>query len=388
MDLFVEHLSLFIVFATAFQAAIFMVLFFGSRKGSPEIILGYYELAYLFTYSFIFIFLLEEYRIFIPSYYLLIPCYALFPVLFFLFIRKISRRKLLKRDFFHFAFPLLLFLVNLTLLTNLNYREKYAIIVENNLIHEADISQKVFYRLHLFTYPLLIKIQVFVYIILSWFEILSLNRKIKQEYSYLKGINLRWATRFLVIFTIMFILSLIIYNEDYYFTFILLVNLIIGFAGVHYRYVHYELKNQLNQPGQTEGKLCGKYAYSLISEEEKDRIYESLQEYIEVGKKYVNPDLRLSDIAKDIHTNRQYLSQVINERSGENFYHFINKFRIREFIDQLENDASRNISIEGMACNAGFKSKTSFYSTFKRVKGCTPKTFMKKKRKNYFNREQ
>jgi YesN/AraC family two-component response regulator len=63
------------------------------------------------------------------------------------------------------------------------------------------------------------------------------------------------------------------------------------------------------------------------------------------------------------------LSHIINTESEKNFNDFLNEFRIDHFKKLLEND---QFSIEGMAYESGFKSKTSFYRAFKKSTGQTP----------------
>ncbi|MFW5821500.1 MAG: helix-turn-helix domain-containing protein [Bacteroidota bacterium] len=202
--------------------------------------------------------------------------------------------------------------------------------------------------------------------------------KIKDEYSSLNKVNLKWAIEFLSVFTVLFIISLFVYNEIYYFSFILAVNLFIGIEGIHYRSVHAELRSNLDsRPKEINPKELVSRSAGL-PDHEKERLFSRLMEHMQQHKRFLDPDLRLSDIADELKTNRQYLSQVINHKTSESFYHFVNKYRVDEFIIRLQSEEYRNMSIEGIANNVGFNSKSAFYSAFRKEKGCTPKSFMKK----------
>jgi AraC-like DNA-binding protein len=66
------------------------------------------------------------------------------------------------------------------------------------------------------------------------------------------------------------------------------------------------------------------------------------------------------------------LSSVLNSRIKRNFFDFVNYYRIEEFKWVSKQAASKNITIMGMAWDAGFNSKATFNRVFKKVTGLTP----------------
>lgn len=377
MDFLLEHINILLVFAITIQALLFAILLFRSRKRHPEKILGYYELVYFLTYSSALLYLTGDYTLFLVAYYFVIPFLATFPVLFFLFIKKLVRGYLQRNDILHFVFPAALLLTNLIILPFLGPSEKYAVIFERSVIDEDHALQKAFLLVNGILYPTLLRLQPFVYIILCLKEIIFLRKKIQEEFSYSKGINLRWAVEFLVIFTLLFVMSILVKNETFSYSFVLLVNLIIGIESIQFRNRIFELAVLWEKPDETEPLNDRKYIGSALTEEDKKPLYDRIQEYFITGKKYLDPDLRLTDVANALGTNRQYISQVINELSGNNFYHFVNYFRVKEFMEQYQSEQFKNKTIEGISSMVGFKSKSSFFNEFKRINGCTPKEFMK-----------
>ena len=79
-----------------------------------------------------------------------------------------------------------------------------------------------------------------------------------------------------------------------------------------------------------------------------------------------------------LNTNRQYLSQIINEVFGVNFYQLINQYRIDEVKSRFFKKDHQKLSIMGVAENVGFHSKSTFYTHFKKNTGLTPSEFLKK----------
>jgi AraC-like DNA-binding protein len=55
----------------------------------------------------------------------------------------------------------------------------------------------------------------------------------------------------------------------------------------------------------------------------------------------------------------------------------MNKYRAEEFVECLKDEKFKNYSIMGIANEVGFKSKSSFNTTFKKIYGVTPSEFKK-----------
>jgi len=73
--------------------------------------------------------------------------------------------------------------------------------------------------------------------------------------------------------------------------------------------------------------------------------------------------------------NSKYLSQSINEAYSRNFFLYVNELRVEKAKSYLRTEAHANFSIEGIARQVGFQSKSSFYIAFKRITGLTPSAF-------------
>ena len=92
---------------------------------------------------------------------------------------------------------------------------------------------------------------------------------------------------------------------------------------------------------------------------------------------YLEVDLSLAQLAKQLDMHPNTLSQLINSYSGGNFFEFVNGYRIEEIKREL---ASSQEHIMIIAYNNGFKSKSSFNDVFKRKTGMTPSQYRKKMR--------
>lgn len=95
-------------------------------------------------------------------------------------------------------------------------------------------------------------------------------------------------------------------------------------------------------------------------------------------KVYLDPELSLSTLARQIGTNEAVLSAVINEEFHQNFRNFINTQRVEEVKQRLLGGEYTHLSILGIAFESGFNSEASFYRVFKAITGQSPKDFLPK----------
>jgi len=131
---------------------------------------------------------------------------------------------------------------------------------------------------------------------------------------------------------------------------------------------------------QTDPRL--KYSGSGLSETRKEQLIEELNKIIASAEVFGNPTLDIDELASLLQTNSSWLSQIINEHFGMNFFNFVNKIRIEESKRLLADPANDKYTIEAIAGNCGFNSRSSFHSAFRKFEMTTPAEFRKKIRNN------
>jgi AraC-like DNA-binding protein len=140
-------------------------------------------------------------------------------------------------------------------------------------------------------------------------------------------------------------------------------------------FINRVLVKALNQPEIFAGiefkEANEKYVGSGLNEGEIGNYYSQLLSILENEKLYLNPELVLQDLADRMHTSSKILSQVINQRSGLNFFDFINSYRCEE-VKSIMADADPKVTILEIMYQAGFNSKSSFNKEFKKLNGVTP----------------
>ena len=119
------------------------------------------------------------------------------------------------------------------------------------------------------------------------------------------------------------------------------------------------------------------YTASIIDNDNHKELRHKLKIYLKKEKPYLQSDLSAKELASQLETNTHYLSEVINREFGTNFTGFINEYRVKEACKLLADEDKQNLTIESIAHEAGFNSKSAFNNAFKSVTGLTPSYYRK-----------
>ncbi|KAA1247676.1 AraC family transcriptional regulator [Aquimarina sp. RZ0] len=119
-----------------------------------------------------------------------------------------------------------------------------------------------------------------------------------------------------------------------------------------------------------------------INETTASKIITELYALMDVAEVYKNPLLSRLDLATQLGTSEGYLSQIINQELNKSLIQFVNEYRIEAAKNLLCNPVFNKYSVEAIGMEAGFKSKSAFYSTFKTSFGISPGAFRKLQKKS------
>ncbi|KPK87886.1 MAG: hypothetical protein AMS27_01010 [Bacteroides sp. SM23_62_1] len=118
-----------------------------------------------------------------------------------------------------------------------------------------------------------------------------------------------------------------------------------------------------------------KYARSSLSEEDKAEILMKLKDCMENERYYKSNIASQSQISKKLLIPVHHISQVINEKLNQSFFEFIATYRIKEAEKLLLNPDYNHLTVEEIAEEVGYISKSAFNKTFKRITGKTPSEY-------------
>ncbi len=123
-----------------------------------------------------------------------------------------------------------------------------------------------------------------------------------------------------------------------------------------------------------------KYALSALTGPERESHLAGLRRWMETQKPYLNPDLTIEELSSQLAVPVKVLSQVINESLGQNFFDFVNTYRVEEAKQLLTHARDPKITVLEVMYQAGFNSKSSFNTAFKKIALTTPSEYKKQVR--------
>jgi len=306
--------------------------------------------------------------------------YQLFgPLLYYYFHSIVSEpRKFKWFDLAHFI-PFLLGLIIFFPFFRLSSVDKLAIMrgEKEQVIHYANYL----FILYLYT------IQNIVYVVLSFRMVKKYERKLKTDSSSTQVVQIEWLNSLILILIVFLLIDFVIGstmmlfsidNNNYYYASVLIISAFIYFIGYKMILQPKQFFTFISDSHQEE-VVIEKYKNSIASEEEVDKIKTQLEDLMLSTKPYLNDELRLADLAKELNISTHLLSQVINQSYQKNFYQFINEYRMKEVLQQLRSEQSQVQTISSIAFDAGFSSQASFYRVFKQSTGMTPSKYLKTK---------
>ena len=130
--------------------------------------------------------------------------------------------------------------------------------------------------------------------------------------------------------------------------------------------------------GDNQSDADVKYKGSHLSDEDKQQLLARIQEVMDTNQEIFTPDFTLERLATLLGSRYKYVSQVINEHYQQNFNNFLNSYRIKEACKRMGDiENYGNYTIEAISESVGFKSRSTFVSSFKRITGLTPSQYQR-----------
>lgn len=285
--------------------------------------------------------------------------FFLFGPLFYFYVRALTKNLKFKiNDLLHF----LPFIVSTTFFLIL-----YRIQIKPYSFHADDIL------------PWLMMLQMASYLFYVVFMLWEYSSLIHQSYSSIEKINLNWLQFLtigqLIIWPIAFFVELYLATSEAWNFIWILISLFMYIMGYKtFRQPEIILGTEISGILNSSANIK-KYKKSTLSSENADKYYKNLQDFVEKKKPYLENDLTLPDLASRLNISVHHLSQVLNERMQQNFFDYINSYRVEEAKRLLIDPARQNFTIAAIGFEAGFNSVTTFNSIFKKKTRMTPSQY-------------
>ena len=139
---------------------------------------------------------------------------------------------------------------------------------------------------------------------------------------------------------------------------------------------HFETKQE-NGSSREKIERYSKPIQQPLSEKQLEEIMNAIRKRLEVHRDFINPNFNMNMLSQVLNTNRSYLSRAISNNTGKRFEVFVNEYRVREVKQLLSETRNHMFTIDHLASQVGFSSRSVFYRAFKDETGMTPSAFIK-----------
>lgn len=323
----------------------------------------------LFIAGFYLLINMQWFEIAKPMIWLFVPATISISLFFYRF-NTIWMKHELKLERFIGLIPAIILLMAFVL-ELLNY-----IVVKNETIQQLRLSFTETTLRYLFT------IYAGLLIGLNFFKIQVAEKRNRQAYTEHHIVNLNWSRISLAFYFLFYVgmilselsgpmISELIFNVS-----ILMLTLYLGYYQIKVIARYLSSTNQMSEP------VNRNVISSSNSPQDADKfnaLFKKLDTIINEGKLYLKTNLTIHELGVRLDLNSKYLSQAINHQDGLNFNKYINQKRIAHSKLLLLDDNYNKYSLEGIAQESGFRSKSTFNTTFKVITGITPSEYRKNK---------
>lgn len=306
------------------------------------------------------------------------PCNFLFGPLFFLYVKRNMQPNFDRRDLLHFIiflFWLLYMIFYFTQSPEFKYNSYLYCKHPDWPYLEVDQSHSddplgIRARTNLWT-----GIHIGIYMLLS-FRLLAKEARrmgislVKPGQTPIRNIR-NISLHFIMILTIFVVVKLSFHSDvgDYFIsTYLSFMILTTAFKVMNNSSTYKQSASFLDFP-------LAKYKKSTLDEEKKDDLLIRIERSMSEEKFYLNHMASLGELSKLVRESKHHISQVINEKLGMNFFELLAKYRVEEAKKILLADTKKQITIETLADQVGYNSKSAFNNAFKKQTGQTPTQF-------------
>lgn len=361
--------------------AFFLALLIFTKKGrnQADTILGIWMLVigcHLFSYYTLESGLIYKYPIIIWFNF---PMPFLHGPLLFLYTLALTNptKVNLKKASLHFILPLFILIFSVPYLFY-SFNEQIKIIKNNG----AGLETQTYIS------GLILNISGIFYIFITYRLLNSHQKRILDQFSYQEKINLNWLKFLFYGMGILWIFIIIIENDKLIFTSSTVFVVFMGYFGIKQVGI---FTNQIEHEKDVEADSEDiiqtliietvsekkKYAKSGLNEDSAKDLHQRLSLIMATEKLYCEPILNLAELATHMNIHPNYLSQVINDLEGVNFYDYINTLRIEEFKRLVALPENKKYTFLALAYDCGFNSKSAFNRFFKKITDLSPSEYLK-----------
>ena len=185
--------------------------------------------------------------------------------------------------------------------------------------------------------------------------------------------NITWVRLFLLINILVILISLpvcfFINNER--------TSIIIGQTAMNTDFIFLFIMTALNIGTIDTEKMEAKKQSYQINEVQAVNYQNIVTDYMETFKPYLDENCSLHSVSEQTKISESQISKLLNSHGGVTFVDFINEYRVKESLIYLQDKSKQRKTIDTIAIDCGFGSRSSFYRAFAKVYNSSPAAYRK-----------
>lgn len=266
------------------------------------------------------------------------------------------------------------------------------VFIDERVMHGTDgflvVDRFVSFRI---VYGVTFFVSITAYSVATFVEIHRHQKRLKQLVSYSTGrITLQWLLGLSITFYAGYVIMFIFGGIDimvgfmpfdpYEISFIglTILTFLFGVFGFNQPVIFEEVVRYTeSEEPESDAEDPKKYQRSGLKKKDIKGYMEQVENHMENIKPYLDRELTIYNLSRQLDIPRHILSEIINEHMGKNFYNLVNDYRVEEVKMRLESPEYKHLTILAIAFDSGFNSKSSFNTIFKEKTGSTPSEYLK-----------
>lgn len=240
--------------------------------------------------------------------------------------------------------------------------------------------------------------QIIILITLAYLikQMREYRKNIKNNFSYVEPIDVGWLLHFGLIYFVVVALTMVIFLISNFELLPLNINMAFGivngslvlalfymnYQGIkhytiaqYYRQQEIEVADNTSKPAENVTQKATRA--TRVNQEQANTIYAQIVDLFEQKDLYLEPTIKLNEVADAVGQTPHVVSEVINTVGNQSFFDFVNGYRVIRLKALLKDPSKTKLTILALGLESGFNSKASINRIFKNVTGLTPLQYQK-----------
>ena len=229
----------------------------------------------------------------------------------------------------------------------------------------------------LFNYVVIL-VQMVAYFAAIFWYLRKIKRSVGVDYSSAEYFQKRWIPRLMTLMAVLFLIVMIVHiissTADIWL--IPILNVIAMSYLTYQTITNLTYTPQISKINDVKDSTLNKVF--ALNQEQMTGLCKQVTNYLCESQAYRNPDLSLSMLAVQTGISPKNISRSINGYLNKNFFDLVNEMRVEEAKKELL-ELGENYTVDSIVNSCGFRSRSTFFATFKKTEGKSPAQWLKSK---------